>query len=132
MIRAVCILMMNLTIVLGFQPAIMVGHFRQHREALAAEFCVNADQTELQCEGLCYLKKQLEKTGDTDSNRSAYPHVDLWMSALPTVDPIGNPVNVRHASSDRHCAYQSPFLAVAVPPPMPLFDGRDPSRHLVC
>lgn len=116
MARALWILMINLTILIGFQPAIIVAHYTLHRAELAAAFCVNTSQPELQCEARCYLKKQLEKTGETDGN--VYPHVDLWVPGFPTLSLISTAIGDKSKHTYRTDAYQSPYLTIAVPPPI--------------
>lgn len=60
-------LLMLLSLLIGFQQTIIVAHFEQNKDFIAQHFCINRDRPELQCQGSCYLKKQLQETEHSES-----------------------------------------------------------------
>lgn len=50
-----------LLLVVTQQTAIVV-HFKLNQQAIEQKFCVNKNKPELQCQGTCYLRKELQKT----------------------------------------------------------------------
>ncbi len=50
-----------------FHQLIIVGNFLYNQDYIAANFCENIDQPELECNGKCHLKKEL--TEDTKKNQ---------------------------------------------------------------
>lgn len=44
------------------QRAVIIVHFKLNQEAIEQKFCINKDKPELECQGQCYLKKELQKT----------------------------------------------------------------------
>jgi hypothetical protein len=51
-----------LTLVLHtFSQVMIIGQFAINQEFIAAELCENKDEPELECNGKCYLAKELKK-----------------------------------------------------------------------
>ena len=48
-------------IVHTFSQVVIVGQFFINQDFIAAELCENKDAPELECNGKCYLKKELKK-----------------------------------------------------------------------
>ncbi len=51
-----------LFLLVSFQQALIVVHFKLNQNAIEKEFCVNKAKPELQCHGKCHLKKELQET----------------------------------------------------------------------
>jgi len=45
--------------------------YKINKERIAKVLCVNKDKTEMQCNGKCYLKKQLRKANNEQSEQSS-------------------------------------------------------------
>ncbi|MBJ2124455.1 MULTISPECIES: hypothetical protein [Flavobacterium] len=56
------ITMTILFLLVSFQQALIVVHFKLNQNAIEKEFCVNKAKPELQCHGKCHLKKELQET----------------------------------------------------------------------
>ncbi|WP_343587825.1 hypothetical protein [Flavobacterium sp.] len=56
------ITMTILFLLVSFQQALIVVHFKLNQKAIEKEFCVNKAKPELQCHGKCHLKKELQET----------------------------------------------------------------------
>lgn len=60
-----------------------LAYFKIYQDEIIAEHCVNKDKPELECNGHCHLKKELEKTDftnidDQSDNRSEpLPQIEL-------------------------------------------------------
>ncbi len=65
---------------------IVFSSYYANKEYIAAVLCVNQDKPELDCEGKCYLKKQLQKA-DTpaDTNTSG---LTLKLETSPFTSPV--------------------------------------------
>ena len=50
-----------------FHRELGIAYFYSFRDYISQEFCINSDQPELQCDGMCFLKdKVLEENKDAD------------------------------------------------------------------
>lgn len=66
-----------LIIIISFQFSLktgIVGYFFLHKEYIASVLCINKNQPELNCRGICQLKKQLKKT---EENEAKIPFTSL-------------------------------------------------------
>ncbi|MGM1431127.1 hypothetical protein ACS126_17870 [Sphingobacterium lactis] len=73
-----CIFLMLLSLLMGFQQAIVIVHFKLNQQALEEQFCVNKNRPEMNCHALCFLKKKLRNQDKGASNGlSNYKKVDL-------------------------------------------------------
>lgn len=50
-----------------FSQVVIVGQFFINQDFIAAELCENKDAPELECNGKCYLKKELKKDEERKS-----------------------------------------------------------------
>jgi|GEM_PF-332694 len=74
----------TLSLLIGFQQALIFMHFKLNRKIIEQEFCVNKSRPELQCHGTCFLKKLMKKANEGAESDSyiIYP----WIEALPASD----------------------------------------------
>lgn len=56
------ITMTMLFLLVAFQQALIIVHFKLNQKNIEKEFCVNKAKPKLQCHGQCHLKKELEKS----------------------------------------------------------------------
>ena len=56
------IAMIMLFLLVSFQQALIIVHFKLNQNVIEKEFCVNKAKPQLQCHGKCHLKKELEKS----------------------------------------------------------------------
>lgn len=72
------ILMATLILLITFQRGLIVIHFKLNQDYIEKNYCVNKTKPKLQCHGQCKLKKELQKTSDTNlENLSIYKHIEL-------------------------------------------------------
>ena len=72
------ILMATLILLITFQRGLIVIHFKLNQDYIEKNYCVNKTKPKLQCNGQCQLKKELQKTSDTNlENLSIYKHIEL-------------------------------------------------------
>lgn len=110
----------TLSLLTGFQQALIFMHFKLNREIIEREFCVNKNRPELGCHGTCFLKKQLEKASEDAKSGSyiIYP----WIITSPasgidfeiraTLPEIQNKIPVYEEA-----AYTDPGRETIAPPP---------------
>ena len=72
------ILMATLILLITFQRGLIVIHFKLNQDYIEKNYCVNKTKPKLQCHGQCQLKRELQKTSDTNlENLSIYKHIEL-------------------------------------------------------
>ena len=72
------ILMATLILLITFQRGLIVIHFKLNQDYIEKNYCVNKTKPKLQCHGQCQLKKELQKTSDTNlENLRIYKHIEL-------------------------------------------------------
>lgn len=47
----------------------IIVDYRLHVKEITADFCINKDKPEIECEGKCYLEKQLLEINPTEENQ---------------------------------------------------------------
>lgn len=113
-------LMMVLCLLTGFQQVLIVVHFKLNQKAITQELCVNQNNPELHCNGICYLKKQLQKAEETaETSFVLYQKVEMF--TVPSVDfQVRNlVVDVRSSTSIyKEIDYIDPYSEIFVPPPI--------------
>lgn len=58
-----------LTLFIIFKPVFPVFEYITCYDYIVNELCVNKDKPELQCNGKCYLMKELSKTSESEKNK---------------------------------------------------------------
>ncbi|WP_165870315.1 hypothetical protein [Albibacterium bauzanense] len=114
---------MALSLLIGFQQAIIVMHFKLNQDTIEQEFCINKDKPELQCHGTCYLKKQLQQKEDTESaSINIYQKVDMLPVAVIELE---TQCLITELSPKRfiykETLYTEPYRDIFVPPPIARF-----------
>lgn len=75
-----------------FQSAFIQISYDLNKGFIAQELCVNKDKPDLNCEGKCYLKKQLNKAQDHKQERNSSQNSKLtisWSVADMNVTSLG-------------------------------------------
>jgi hypothetical protein len=65
----------------AIQPIIPVIEYHLFKESIIELFCVNRDQPETQCDGVCYLSSQIEKNDEDHSGLKNF-NVDYYPVGL--------------------------------------------------
>lgn len=114
------VLMMVLSLLIGFQQAIIVMHFKLNQEVIEQEFCVNKNNSELQCHGVCHLEKQLQKTGRSDAaSIGDYQRVDMLPISYREFEVRNLTVEIRNEIPIyKKTYYTDPYREIFVPPPI--------------
>ena len=80
-------------------PAYTVAHFYINQTEIAEELCENKEKPELNCNGHCYLKKELTKQNEvnTDQENSEIRLMVIWPYAFNDIEPIeiSSPIEVQ-------------------------------------
>ncbi|RQP18446.1 MAG: hypothetical protein EAS52_05465 [Parapedobacter sp.] len=118
--QVVNVLMIALSLLIGFQQAIVVMHFNLNQKAIEQEFCINKNEPGLQCHGTCYLKKQLQKTGNADpASIGIYKRVDMLPISSTEFETLNLTVEIRsNLSIHKEVHYMEPCREIFVPPPI--------------
>jgi len=118
--RIFSVLMMVLSLLMGFQQTILVLHFKVNQKAIEQEFCINKSRPERQCHGNCYLIKRLrEAESKEQASNTMYQRMDMLPVSIfefkadsPVVE-IGSCVAVYQEGR-----YKEPWRKIVVPPPI--------------
>ncbi|WP_338839102.1 hypothetical protein [Flavobacterium ginsenosidimutans] len=115
------IAMTILFLLVSFQQALIVVHFKLNQNAIEKEFCENKAKPELQCHGKCHLKKELqenEKNSDLEL-RSIGKKIDMALiSNIEFAVFISKEINSNRASIYKESGLLEPCLEIFVPPPI--------------
>ncbi|WP_313190074.1 hypothetical protein [Sphingobacterium sp.] len=120
LVRVISGILMLLSVLIGFQQAIIVMHFKLNQEKIEKAYCENKNKPEMQCHGLCHLKKQLE---DQENSETAtlknYPRVDMLVASdfefiLSNSDSEYNEVITAY----QEVYYKEPSREIFIPPPI--------------
>lgn len=112
--------LMILVLLIGFQQAIIVAHFKLNRSSITQNFCVNTETPALGCNGLCHLKRQLNKTDQSGSSSISYPKADLLVA--PGFEYDSSHLFFAIATTcfaDKETPYNEPTKEIFIPPPVP-------------
>ncbi|SFS60994.1 hypothetical protein [Sphingobacterium wenxiniae] len=114
------VLMMVLSLLVGFQQTIIVMYFKLNQEAIEREFCVNKNKPELECHGTCHLKKQLQNTGNSDpASIGIYQRVDMLPISLTEFKTKILIIELRNnIPMYKAIHYAEPYREIFVPPPI--------------
>ncbi len=110
-----------LLLLVSFQQALLIVHFKLNQENIEQEFCVNKAKPELQCHGKCHLKKELEKS-DNNSDlelASISKNIDIILiSEMEFTFHIIKELNSKKVLIYRETGQIEPILEIFVPPPI--------------
>lgn len=113
----------TLSLLTGFQQALIFVHFKLNQDAISREFCVNKNRPELECNGTCYLKKLLEKAGEDPQPVSImiHPWIDTFPSLTAEPEEESQTIEIQSKTSAyKEIQYKEPCLETLVPPPVTL------------
>lgn len=117
--RVLCVIMMLLSLLIGFQQAIIVVHFQLNQRAIERELCVNKENPELQCHGICVLKKRLKSAEIAEkASLGMSKKVEMLPVALPLLmvsTPLSDLPKIIVVYRER--LYADPNREVSIPPP---------------
>ena len=112
--------MTMLFLLVSFQQALIIVHFKLNQNIIEKEFCVNKTKPELQCHGKCHLKKELEKSDNTDLELTSIgKKIDIYLNSnLEFEIPIVKTIKATKAVIYREFELIEPYLEIFVPPPI--------------
>lgn len=119
--KAVSVLLILLSLLIGFQRLIIVLHYQFNWERIEQQFCENKDSIIITCKGVCYIQKAFQKTEDktTKSSKVVYqiaevffePFLSLYNLKLESTLTLEDPSYI-------DVIYANPLIEVIVPPPL--------------
>ncbi len=114
------VLLMVLSLLIGFQQVIIVMHFNLNQDAIEQQFCINKNEPELQCHGTCFLRKQLHETGNPGSTSiSIYQRVDMLPISIIGFEAKKSITEIRiKRPIYKESLYAEPYREIFVPPPI--------------
>lgn len=127
-------LWITLSLLTGFQQALIFAHFKLNQEAISREFCVNKNRPELECNGTCYLKKLLEKASEDPQPVSImiHPWIDTFPSLTAQPEEKIRTMEIQSKTSTyKEIQYKEPCLETLVPPPIVLYNYSKRSKTLI-
>ncbi|OXB10231.1 hypothetical protein B0A81_04280 [Flavobacterium plurextorum] len=114
------ITMTMLFLLVSFQQALIIVHFKLNQQSIEQEFCVNKAQPKLQCHGKCHLKKELEKSDATDLELTSIGKkidmVQIWNIEFKV--PILKLIKSSKTTIYKELGLLEPCLEIFVPPPI--------------
>lgn len=114
------ITMTILFLLVSFQQALIIVHFKLNQQNIEKEFCVNKAKPQLQCHGKCHLKKELEKSDNTDLElTSISKKIDMVLiSDFQFIIPIIKAIKSGKIAIYKEFGLLEPYLEIFVPPPI--------------
>lgn len=95
-------------------------NFEIHRKAITALFCINKEKPEMECDGKCYLKKQItadeESHSDTSQSRVELIVLVFTIASLETDDLTQFTTPVIHNSNYIIPHFSSEVSSIFHPP----------------
>ncbi|WKL48843.1 hypothetical protein Q1W71_03450 [Flavobacterium pectinovorum] len=118
------ITMTMLFLLVSFQQALIIVHFKLNQKDIEKEFCINKTKPQLQCHGKCHLKKELkksEKNNDLELNGISKKIDFVLISEIKFKPEILKNINSNKILIYKEGIHFEPYLEIFVPPP--LFNG---------
>lgn len=114
------ITMIILLLLVSFQQALIIVHFKLNQQRIEREFCVNQARPEMQCHGKCHLKKELEKSDTGDSELTSIgKKIDIALTSyLQFTVPVLKAINSNKIMIYKELALLEPCVEIFVPPPI--------------
>lgn len=117
--RVFSVFMAFLFLLIVSQRALIIVHFKLNQGTIAQKFCVNKNKPELQCQGLCYLKKELQKTDNNDLETISF-YKDFVMISVTQFEfetKIKETIIHFKAILYREFVPKDPYFEIFKPPP---------------
>jgi hypothetical protein len=113
-----------LTLFVVFRPLVPLVEYAVNYDYISEVLCVNKSNPQLQCNGKCYLGKEIAKTNDTNSSplnktkNSGQKLLDIYI--LPDITEINTTENAFFSTSNflYETAYSFLFLQPIFRPPV--------------
>jgi hypothetical protein len=114
------ITMTMLFLLVAFQQALIIVHFKLNQKEIEKEFCINKDKPEMQCHGKCHLKKELQKTDNTDLElTSICKKIDIILNTnYDFTVSFPETILCDKVSIYKELRLVEPYLEIFVPPPI--------------
>lgn len=75
-----------------FSQVFIVGQFLVNQDFIAAELCENKDEPEMECNGKCYLKKELKKDEERKTDEKSPLKVEVLMLIDNKILEVNSPI----------------------------------------
>ncbi len=114
------ITMTMLFLLVAFQQALIIVNFKLNQKEIEKEFCVNKDKPERQCHGKCHLKKELQKTDNTDLELTGISKkIDIILNTnYDFTVSFPETILCDKVSIYKELRLVEPYLEIFVPPPI--------------
>lgn len=114
------ITMTMLLLLVSFQQALIIVHFKLDQKNIEQEFCINKAMPELQCHGKCHLKKELGKSDSTDLELTSIgKKIDIALTSyLEFTVSVLKAINSNKVLFYKELELLEPCLEIFVPPPI--------------
>lgn len=93
------------------RPIIPIIEYYANYDYIAEELCENRDKPYLECNGKCYLKKQLKEVNHTnhDHNKSTIPQINFDDYPITTLDQFTYQFSIQKELHSKN-SYSTHFL----------------------
>jgi hypothetical protein len=92
------------------RPVLPILEYYANYDYIVAELCENRDKPFLECNGKCYLAKELKKVNTTSQNhKSNIPSIDLEKYPVAPITYFTYAINTFNSNSNQHifvCKYK--------------------------
>ena len=75
-----------------FSQVLIVGQFLVNQDFIAAELCENKEEPEMECNGKCYLKKELKKDEERKTDEKSPIKVEVLMLLDTEIISVDTPI----------------------------------------
>ncbi|KAF2517112.1 hypothetical protein [Flavobacterium foetidum] len=119
--RVFSITMTILFLLVSFQQALLIVHYKLNQKNIEKEFCVNKSKPEMQCHGKCHLNKELqqsEKNSDLELTGLGKKIDVILISEIEFAWNIIKEINSRKVLIYKEIGQTEPCLEIFVPPPI--------------
>lgn len=109
-----------LFLLVSFQQALIIVHFKLNQKDIEKEFCVNKAKPQLQCHGKCHLKKDLEKSEKNDLKLTNISK-KIEITLIPSIEfntRICKAIKPNRVITYKNNGLLEPHLEIIVPPPI--------------
>ncbi|WP_281233986.1 hypothetical protein [Flavobacterium gelatinilyticum] len=115
------ITMTILFLLVSFQQALIIVHFKLNQQEIEEQFCVNKTKPELQCHGKCHLKKELQKSEKNSDQELASISKQIDIVMISNIDfkvEILKIITPNKIQLYKESGLLEPCLDIFIPPPI--------------
>lgn len=119
--KAVSVLLIVLSLLIGFQRVLIVLHYQLNTARIERQYCENKNLSAMTCKGICYVRKALQKTEDKANNsfKVMYQKADMVLENYDLVQNLEVGFERTNMQSDYVAVlYADPLIEIQVPPPL--------------